>query len=50
MRVCECLDIPSYHDTDMDDEAVVKEYFEKDTVERSFRQMKGITSLRPVRV
>lgn len=39
-----------YHNTDMEDEAVIKKYFEKDTVERSFRQMKGIISLRPVRV
>ncbi|MDG6928390.1 MAG: transposase [Nitrososphaerota archaeon] len=39
-----------YHNTDMKDEDVVRKYFEKDAVERSFRKMKGIISLRPVRV
>ncbi len=29
---------------------MVRKYYAKDTVERAFRQMKGIISLRPVRV
>ncbi len=39
-----------YHNKDINDKDVVRKYFEKDTVERSFRKMKGIISLRPVRV
>jgi transposase len=39
-----------YHNTSMADDEVVKMYFDKDVVERAFRQMKGILSLRPVRV
>lgn len=39
-----------YHNTDMNDGEVIKKYFEKDIVERTFRQMKGVLSLRPVRV
>lgn len=38
-----------YHNTELDMETVVKQYFEKDLVERSFKQMKGVLSLRPVR-
>lgn len=39
-----------YHNTDMADCEVVKKYFDKDVVERAFKQMKGVLSLRPVRV
>jgi len=39
-----------YHNTTLDDKVVVKKYFEKDIVERSFKQMKGVLSLRPIRV
>ena len=39
-----------YHNTGMDQIEVVKKYYAKDTVERAFRQMKGVLSLRPVRV
>jgi transposase len=39
-----------YHNTELDASGVVKQYFEKDVVERSFRQIKGVLSLRPVRM
>ena len=39
-----------YHNTTLDEAEVVRRYFEKDIVERSFKQMKGVLSLRPVRV
>ena len=39
-----------YHNTDMKEEDVIRAYFDKDVIERAFRQMKGILSLRPVRV
>jgi transposase len=39
-----------YHNTTLEDRVVVKKYFEKDIVERSFKQMKGALSLRPIRV
>jgi transposase len=39
-----------YHNTDMSTGDVVRQYFEKDIVERSFKQMKGVLSLRPVRM
>lgn len=39
-----------YHNTTLNDKVVVKKYFEKDIVERSFKQMKGVLSLRPIRV
>ena len=39
-----------YHSTDLDDAEVVKKYFDRDIVEKSFRQMKGMLELRPVRV
>lgn len=39
-----------YHNTNMKDEDVVRTYFNKDVIERAFRQMKGILSLRPIRV
>jgi transposase len=39
-----------YHNTEMTERDVVKQYFEKDIVERSFKQIKGVLSLRPVRM
>ncbi|MGC8981726.1 MAG: hypothetical protein ACP5JU_02135, partial [Minisyncoccia bacterium] len=39
-----------YHNTGFDDKEVVKKYFEKDIIERAFKEMKGILNLRPVRV
>jgi len=39
-----------YHNTKLPDPLVVKKYYEKDTVERAFKQLKGILKLRPVRV
>jgi transposase len=39
-----------YHNTGLADCEVVRRYFDKDVVERAFRQMKGVLSLRPVRV
>ncbi len=39
-----------YHNTKFADAEVVNMYFDKDIVERAFRQMKGVLSLRPVRV
>ena len=39
-----------YHNTDLTSKEVVEKYYNKDTVERAFRKMKGVISLRPVRV
>ena len=39
-----------YHNTGLSTEDVVKKYFEKDVVERAFKQLKGVLNLRPVRV
>ncbi|MGC8497418.1 MAG: transposase [Thermoplasmata archaeon] len=39
-----------YHNTGFDDKEVVKKYFEKDIIERAFKEMKGILNLWPVRV
>lgn len=39
-----------YHNTQMHTRTVVKKYFEKDVIERAFKQIKGILSMRPVRV
>lgn len=39
-----------YHNTELDDKEVVKKYYEKDVIERAFKQMKGILNLRPIRV
>lgn len=39
-----------YHNTEFDDRDVVRKYFEKDIVERAFKEMKGILYLRPVRL
>jgi transposase len=39
-----------YHNTNLSVSRVVKQYFEKDIVERDFRQIKGVLNLRPIRV
>ncbi len=39
-----------YHNTSLSEEEVVKKYYDKDSVERAFKQMKGVLDLRPVRV
>lgn len=39
-----------YHNTNLGVGEAVKQYFEKDIVERSFKQIKGVLSLRPVRM
>lgn len=39
-----------YHNTKFSSEDVVKKYYDKDIVERAFKQMKGILNLRPIRV
>jgi transposase len=38
-----------YTNTDLNDQETVKKYFEKDIVERSFKQLKGALSLHPLR-
>lgn len=39
-----------YHNTSLSDKEVVKKYYEKDTIERAFKQLKGVLNLRPIRV
>lgn len=39
-----------YHNTKLNDKKVVKKYYEKDIVERAFKQLKGILNVRPIRV
>lgn len=39
-----------YHNTEMTTADVVRQYFEKDIIERSFKQIKGALSLRPIRM
>ena len=39
-----------FHNTDLSMKDVVRKYFDKDTVERAFKQLKGVLDLRPVRV
>jgi transposase len=39
-----------FHSTDYETTEVVKKYFEKDIVEKSFHQIKGVLSLHPVRL
>ncbi|MEW6681067.1 MAG: transposase [bacterium] len=39
-----------YTNEEMSKEEVVRLYFEKEIIERSFKQMKGVLSLRPIRV
>jgi len=38
-----------YHTTDMLDKNVVREYYEKDIVEKAFKELKGSVNLHPVR-
>ncbi len=39
-----------YHDTSFSEKDVVKKYYEKDIIEKAFKKLKGILSLRPIRV
>lgn len=39
-----------YHNTSFEDKIVVRKYYDKDVVERAFKQLKGILKLRPIRV
>ncbi|MFN3741018.1 MAG: hypothetical protein ACK4TF_10190 [Thermodesulfovibrionales bacterium] len=39
-----------YHNTSLSDKEVTRKYYEKASIERAFKQMKGILKLRPVRV
>jgi len=39
-----------FHSTDSDTAEVVKKYYEKDIVEKSFKQIKGVLSLHPIRL
>lgn len=39
-----------YHNTELADSDAVRKYYDKDSVERAFKQMKGVLDLRPVRV
>lgn len=39
-----------YHNTNYSPKEVVKKYYEKEIIERAFKQIKGILNLRPIRV
>lgn len=39
-----------YHNTTQTIEAVTRQYFEKEIVDRAFKKLKGVLSLRPIRV
>jgi len=39
-----------YHNTELSDHDAVKKYYDKDTIERAFKQLKGVLNVRPVRV
>lgn len=39
-----------YHSTKYEAAAVVKQYYDKEIVERAFKQLKGVLNLRPIRV
>ena len=39
-----------FHNTNYSSEEVVRKYYEKEIIERAFKQMKGILNLRPIRV
>ncbi len=39
-----------YHNTKYPSEEVVKKYYDKEMVERAFKQIKGVLNLRPIRV
>jgi transposase len=38
-----------FHNTSLEADIVVRKYFEKDIVERAFKQLKGVLKLRPIR-
>ena len=39
-----------YHNTDAQSSEIVKKYYDKEIIERAFKQIKGILNLRPIRV
>ena len=39
-----------YHNTHLNDKEAVKKYYEKDSVEKAFKKIKGVLNLRPLRV
>ncbi|EQB73960.1 MAG: hypothetical protein AMDU4_FER2C00035G0011 [Ferroplasma sp. Type II] len=39
-----------FHNTDLGMDEVVRKYYDKDSVERAFKQIKGVLDLRPARV
>ena len=39
-----------FHNTDLGIDEVVRKYYDKDSVERAFKQIRGVLDLRPVRV
>ena len=39
-----------YHNTKHDSKDIVKQYYDKEIVERAFKQLKGVLNLRPIRV
>ena len=39
-----------YHNTKYDAKDIVKQYYDKEIVERAFKQLKGVLNLRPIRV
>lgn len=39
-----------FNNTDVTDKEAVQQYFDKDIIEKSFREIKGVLSLRPIRV
>lgn len=39
-----------YHNTKYSDDEVVRKYYEKEIIERAFKQLKGVLKLRPIRV
>jgi transposase len=39
-----------YHNTEYADDEVVRKYYDKEIIERAFKQLKGVLKLRPIRV
>ncbi|MBI3309615.1 MAG: transposase [Candidatus Melainabacteria bacterium] len=39
-----------YHNTKYADEEVIRKYYDKEIIERAFKQLKGVLNLRPIRV
>jgi len=39
-----------YHNTKFESTEVVRKYYDKDIIERAFKQLKGVLNLRPIRV